>query len=320
MKIYTFNNNKASFFLIIVLFLFLLLPCQQSVCANLKNTPKNNVIVGILSTSVPSYPTEYQTAVKISKIFNDKGIKVILIDYNKIIKFARELNNCDVEISNQSIDYALQKFISDNNINRILIPGNKYNISSSPLSPSPNRQLVTSSIAKVVRNNPKIHLLAICGGIQGVMHAQGILVNRVDGMLQSQDSASVHVISLPDPTSKNANLKKVIIDSNSRLAYIINKVSKQQSSKIITYFPDVHHEAINNNSENIDKMHALGYKIAAMSEDGMIEVIEDKNNNILLQMHPEYLLMNSQEKLTDNHRKKAIMIANIIFDDFLYRS
>ncbi|QXK91851.1 gamma-glutamyl-gamma-aminobutyrate hydrolase family protein [Neoehrlichia mikurensis] len=315
MQDYIFYRNKTLFY-VQLLFILLLLPYNQ-LYASLKN--QNNVIVGILSTKIPSYPTEYKTAVNITKILNSKGVKVVLIDYNTVIKSAEEFNSCGFQTFDQAINFVLSKFIHDNGINRILIPGNYYNISSSPLNPSPNRQLVTNSIVTIVKNNPKIHLLAICGGLQGIMHAQGILVNRIDNMVQSQDTVNTHIVSMPYPYSKNANLHQVIINLNSRLANIICKTFKRQYDRIVTYLPDSHHEAINSSSDNIKKMYALGYKVVAISEDGIIEAVEDVNNNILLQMHPEYLLMNYKEKLTDYHRKKALIISDAIIDDFLYR-
>lgn len=63
------------------------------------------------------------------------------------------------------IKVEVAQFIKEHKINRIFILGNYYNLHSEPFSPTSCRQLVTEAIAKIVDDNPAIHLIGICEGI-----------------------------------------------------------------------------------------------------------------------------------------------------------
>ncbi|WP_248886801.1 hypothetical protein [Anaplasma phagocytophilum] len=41
--------------------------------------------------------------------------------------------------------------------------------------PTPNRQLVAAAIAEIVHENPDIKLMGVCGELQSIMHAMGII-------------------------------------------------------------------------------------------------------------------------------------------------
>ena len=318
-------NIKSKVAGILLLLIVLLIPCK-AVLAGCAKYAQKDVVVGLLSTKFVNYPNEYKTATEITQLLQSYGVSVVLMDYNVIMKLVKdeiikmnETYKKSYKVSRYDvIENVLEKFIKENHINRILIPGNHYNISSLPISPSSRRQLITNAIVKIVNKDHCIHLLGICGGLQGIMHANGIKITRIENMINSDPS--LHVISMPNPRNVDANLHKILISPNSRLSNIINSLgNKLLTKKQVVYFPDAHSEAINSDIKNIKKMYDLGYKIVALSEDGIIEGVEDKYSNIHFQFHPEYLMMNIEGKYDGTHRDISLMIADAIIKDFLFR-
>ncbi|WP_044170515.1 glutamine amidotransferase-related protein [Ehrlichia chaffeensis] len=312
--------------IIVLFFIILFIPCT-SVSVGCVRYDQKDIVVGLISTEFISYPNEYKTALGITQLLQSYGVRVVLMDYNVIMQLVKDeivkINktykaNCKIS-RYDIIESVVLKFIEEHNINRIFIPGNHYNISSLPIAPSLDRQLVTNAVVKIIHNqNHCIHLLGVCGGLQGIMYANGIKITRVKDIVNSDISVKSHTVSMPDPRSVYANLHKIKIFPNTRLSNIAVdlKLAKDQ----IIYFPDAHSEAIDSNVENVMKMYNLGYKIAAMSEDGVIEAIEDKYGNIYFQFHPEYLMINAERKFGDNtSRDTSIMLADAIIKDFLFR-
>ncbi|WDM85008.1 gamma-glutamyl-gamma-aminobutyrate hydrolase family protein [Ehrlichia sp. JZT12] len=321
-----FICRMKNFISVILLLTILVIP-YKTVSADCVKYNQKDIVVGLLSTEFVSYPNEYKTAKEITQLLQGYGVRVILMDYNVIMKLARdeivkanETYEKSYKISRYDIiESVVARFIEQNNISRILIPGNYYNISSLPIAPSSHRQLITNAVVKVISKNQCIHLLGICGGLQGIMHANGIEITRVENMITSHPTVKSHVISMPNPRNVDANLHKIIISPGSRLSNIIGNLNNGLSKKQVVYFPDAHSEAINNHIENITKMYNLGYKIIALSEDGIIEGIEDKYGNIHLQFHPEYLMINGKEKSDGTDRNVSLLIADAIIKDFLFR-
>ena len=322
--IYKIKNVVA----VILLFTMLVVP-YSTILAGCVKYDQKDVVVGLLSTEFISYPNEYKTATEIIQLLQSYGVRVILMDYNVIMKLARDeiikLNETykkNYKVSRYDIiKNVVARFIERNHINRILIPGNYYNITSLPIAPSSHRQLVTNAIVKIVNENHCIHLLGICGGLQGIMYANGVEITRVENMINSHAAVESHIISMPNPRNIDANLHKIIISPSSRLSNIISNLnSKLLSKEQVVYFPDAHSEAINNDIENITKMYNLGYKIVALSEDGIIEGVEDKYGNIHFQFHPEYLMINIEGKSDGANRDVSLLIADAIIKDFLFRN
>ncbi|QGR02601.1 hypothetical protein EDL79_03010 [Ehrlichia ruminantium] len=317
---------------VVICLICLILPYQKILAGCIRYDQKD-VVVGLLSTKVSTYPNEDRTAAQITKVLQSYGAYVVLMDYNVIVKSVENeiirrnnsYNGENYQISrNDIIEEVVAEFIEKNHINRILIPGNHYNISSLPIAPTSNRQLITNAIVKIVNKNHCIHLFGICGGLQGIMYASGIKISRVQNMVNSHISAASHVVSMPDPRSVDTNLHKVLILPDNRLLGILNALNYKlhvEDKQMVIYVPDAHSEAVDNSMENVERMYSLGYKIIALSEDGIIEAIEDKYGNIYVQFHPEYLLVNVEKKRAINNTElhTSIIIADAIIRDFLYR-
>lgn len=284
-----------------------------------ENTVNNDVVVGLLKTEEAH---ELGLSQNIYEMFNNFGVKTVLIDYNKIINlkeiqeksliFAKQDEMLARKLALDQIKIEVAKFIKEHKINRIFIPDNLHS------APTPCRQLVTEAIVKIVNDNPAIHLLGICSGLQGIMNAKGI---EVVSIVSDEEKRRSHLKSAPNPQKA---LQQIKIVPNSRLAELVAKfLIPNENGWFSTYFPDAHSGAVSNTSENRRKLELLGYKIAAFSNDGVIEAIEDKHGNIYFQSHPEALVVKSDKNLyLSNHRERQMstLVAIAIINDFLYRA
>ncbi len=290
-----------------------------------ENTVNNDIVVGLLKMEEETYPYELGLSQNIYEMFNNFGVKTVLIDYNKIIslkKIQTELLNLAKQdetlakkLTLDRIKIEVAQFIEEHKINRIFIPDNFH---SEPFPPTPCRQLVTDAIAKIVDDNPAIHLLGIC---EGIMNAKGI---EVVSVVSDEEKRRSHLKSAPNPHKEDAPLQQIKIVPNSRLAELVAKfLIPNENGWFSTYFPDAHSGSVSNTPENRRKLELLGYKVAAFSSDGVIEAIEDKHGNIYFQCHPEALVVKSYKNLyLSNHKERQVstLVAIAIINDFLYRA
>ncbi|GFY79903.1 glutamine amidotransferase [Trichonephila inaurata madagascariensis] len=281
-----------------------------------ENRVNDDIVVGLLKTEEETYPYELGLSQNIYEMFNNFGVKTVLIDYNKIISLkkiqteslnlAKQDETLAKKLTLDRIKIEVAQFIEEHKINRIFIPDNFH---SEPFPPTPYRQLVTEAIVKIVDDNPAIHLLGIC---EGIMNAKGIEV--------------VSVVSDKEKQIKSAQkaLQQIKIVPNSRLAELVAKfLIPNENGWFSTCFPDAHSGAVSNTPENRRKLELLGYKVAAFSSDGVIEAIEDKHGNVHFQSHPEALVVKSDKNLyLSNHKERQVstLVAIAIINDFLYRA
>jgi hypothetical protein len=54
-----------------------------------ENTVNDNIVVGLLKTEEETYPNEIGLSQNIYEMFNNFGVKTVLIDYNKIISLKK---------------------------------------------------------------------------------------------------------------------------------------------------------------------------------------------------------------------------------------
>lgn len=284
-----------------------------------ENRVNDDIVVGLLKTEEETYPYELGLSQNIYEMFNNFGVKTVLIDYNKIISLkkiqteslnlAKQDETLAKKLTLDRIKIEVAQFIKEHKINRIFIPDNFH---SEPFPPTPYRQLVTEAIVKIVDDNPAIHLLGIC---EGIMNAKGI---EVVSVVSDEEK---RIKSAPNPQKA---LQQIKIVPNSRLAEVVARfLSPDENGWFSTCFPDAHSGAVSNTPENRRKLELLGYKVAAFSSDGVIEAIEDKHGNIYFQSHPEALVVKSDKNLyLSNHRKRQVstLVAIAIINDFLYRA
>ncbi|TNK94490.1 glutamine amidotransferase [Wolbachia endosymbiont of Leptopilina clavipes] len=274
-----------------------------------ENAVNYNIIVGLLQTD------ESQN---IYEIFNNFGVKTIFIDYDKIInlkeiqeEFAKQDEILAKKLILDRIKVEVAKFIKEQKINRIFISDNFHS------ALNPYRQLVNEAIVKIVDDNPTIHLLAICGGLQDIMHAKEIEITNV------VNDEKNHLKSSSYPQKENISLQQIKIVPGSRLEKVVARfLLPNQNGWFSTYFPNAHSGTVSNTTENRRRLELLGYKIAAFANDGVIEAIEDKHGNIYFQSHLEALVVKSDKNSrlsSQKVRQVSTLVAMAIINDFLHR-
>ncbi|WP_264331053.1 gamma-glutamyl-gamma-aminobutyrate hydrolase family protein [Wolbachia endosymbiont (group B) of Erebia ligea] len=271
-----------------------------------ENAVNYNIIVGLLKTD------ESQN---IYEIFNNFGVKTIFIDYDKIInlkeiqeEFAKQDEILAKKLILDRIKVEVAKFIKKQKINRIFISDNFHS------ALNPYRQLVNEAIVKIVDDNPTIHLLAICGGLQDIMYAKEIEVTNVVNDEKNH---------LKSAQKENIPLQQIKIVPGSRLEKVVARfLLPNQNGWFSTYFPNAHSGTVSNTTENRRRLELLGYKIAAFANDGVIEAIEDKRGNIYFQSHLEALVVKSDKNSrlsSQKVRQVSTLVAIAIINDFLHR-
>lgn len=271
-----------------------------------ENAVNYNIIVGLLKTD------ESQN---IYEIFNNFGVKTIFIDYDKIInlkeiqeEFAKQDEILAEKLILDRIKVEVAKFIKEQKINRIFISDNFHS------ALNPYRQLVNEAIVKIVDDNPTIHLLAICGGLQDIMYAKEIEVTNVVNDEKNH---------LKSAQKENIPLQQIKIVPGSRLEKVVARfLLPNQNGWFSTYFPNAHSGTVSNTTENRRRLELLGYKIAAFANDGVIEAIEDKHSNIYFQSHLEALVVKSDKNSrlsSQKVRQVSTLVAIAIINDFLHR-
>ncbi|MGL9758239.1 MAG: gamma-glutamyl-gamma-aminobutyrate hydrolase family protein [Wolbachia sp.] len=271
-----------------------------------ENAVNYNIIVGLLKTD------ESQN---IYEIFNNFGVKTIFIDYDKIInlkeiqeEFAKQDEILAKKLILDRIKVEVAKFIKKQKINRIFISDNFHS------ALNPYRQLVNEAIVKIVDDNPTIHLLAICGGLQDIMHAKEIEITNVVNDEKNH---------LKSAQKENIPLQQIKIVPGSRLEKVVARfLLPNQNGWFSTYFPNAHSGTVSNTTENRRRLELFGYKIAAFANDGVIEAIEDKHGNIYFQSHLEALVVKSDKNSrlsSQKARQVSTLVAIAIINDFLHR-
>ena len=271
-----------------------------------ENAVNYNIIVGLLQTD------ESQN---IYEIFNNFGVKTIFIDYDKIInlkeiqeEFAKQDEILAKKLILDRIKVEVAKFIKEQKINRIFISDNFHS------ALNPYRQIVNEAIVKIVDDNPTIHLLAICGGLQDIMYAKEIEVTNVVNDEKNH---------LKSAQKENISLQQIKIVPGSRLEKVVARfLLPNQNGWFSTYFPNAHSGTVSNTTENRRRLELLGYKIAAFANDGVIEAIEDKHGNIYFQSHLEALVVKSDKNSrlsSQKVRQVSTLVAIAIINDFLHR-
>ncbi|QJT94856.1 gamma-glutamyl-gamma-aminobutyrate hydrolase family protein [Wolbachia endosymbiont of Diaphorina citri] len=271
-----------------------------------ENAVNYNIIVGLLQTD------ESQN---IYEIFNNFGVKTISIDYDKIInlkeiqeEFAKQDEILAKKLILDRIKVEVAKFIKEQKINRIFISDNFHS------ALNPYCQVVNEAIVKIVDDNPTIHLLAICGGLQDIMYAKEIEVTNVVNDEKNH---------LKSAQKENIPLQQIKIVPGSRLEKVVARfLLPNQNGWFLTYFPNAHSGTVSNTTENRRRLELLGYKIAAFANDGVIEAIEDKHGNIYFQSHLEALVVKSDKNSrlsSQKVRQVSTLVTIAIINDFLHR-
>lgn len=263
---------------------------------------KKNMI-GILTTRMPIYDHEVGSFVYLNSIVESFGADSYVIDYHRI--YSSYLTGK----SGESLESILSKELEKNNIAKIIIPGNYYNIDLDPRAPLPNRQKVTEALLRLSRDR-KVKFIAICGGMQGVLHADGIKI------------ISMKKMNIPDHVikgAKNMMLTQIMVNPASNFAKIIknDKLEVTNNGWIILNLPDYHVEAISLEKYNLESLNDKGYKIVGFDKNGVVEILEDKSGNFYIQPHPERLVTDQRDAYDSKLVGGSITAMLKLFEHFI---
>jgi anthranilate/para-aminobenzoate synthase component II len=268
-------------------------------------------VIGFLSTQIPVYEHELDFSDGFDILVQNLGGQLKIIDYHLV--FSKQLNSKLV----LTLEEVLEQELKKNNITKVIIPGNYYNIACKPHAPLPNKQKVTEALLNLSRQG-RVKTLGICGGMQGILHADGIAIASLKQMGMDSD----HLFSHPDPHNKKVRLNKIMINPASSLAKIIQNKNLVVSDNgwIKLYMPDYHTEGVDFSPSNLKLLEEKGYKIIGFSQSGVIEVVEDSMGNIHFQAHPEGLILNSDQKefYNDKAIEGSIVGLNQFFKHFIH--
>jgi gamma-glutamyl-gamma-aminobutyrate hydrolase PuuD len=245
-------------------------------------------VIGMLSTKNPVYDHELYFSKVFDEIVKDFNAELHIVDYHSI--YSQYLTS---KTSEQIEDILLTE-LQKNNIKKVIIPGNYYNVDMSPNDPLPNRQRVTESLLQLSKKG-KVKILGICGGMQGILHADGI---KLINLMRMGGAVHEHIISYPGPYASNVKLNRIMVNPASNLAKLIknDKIQVTNNGWIILNLPDYHTETVSLEKSNLEKLNDKGYKIVGFDQHGIIEIIEDKYGNTYFQSYPEGLVLNRNKK------------------------
>ncbi|WFW29794.1 MAG: glutamine amidotransferase [Wolbachia endosymbiont of Menacanthus eurysternus] len=293
----------------------------------------NDIIVGLLKVE-EKYLYEVNLFRNICEMFDNLKIKIVLIDYIKIIDFkkikAEIINLIGLDgifikkIVLDKVKVEIVNFIKESKINRIFILGNYCNSYYYKSFPSIYYQLIIEAIIKIIDDNPAIHLLCVCGALQAVVRAKGIEIVNMSSFI-SDERILKSASKMACLKQENIFFQKVKVVPNSHLAKVLVKfLPFDENGWFSMYVPNIiYSEILSNTLENRKRLESLGYKIVAFSNDGVAEVIEDRYGNIYFQNCPEIFILNLNENYCLSNYKTcqiSTLIAMAIINDFLYRA
>ncbi|MDG7055946.1 MAG: glutamine amidotransferase [Wolbachia endosymbiont of Meromenopon meropis] len=330
--LYAYYNNIFNIILIIIL-LFNNITYARAINESLYST-NVDIIVGLLQTEEEIYSHEFDMIQNIYDMFNNFGAKTVLIDYTKIIDL-KKIRAKSYDLAKQyeipsrkpvlnRIKAKIEGFIKQYKINRIFILGSCQNLHSVDFSTARSSNLITEAILEIIDDNPRIHLLSICGGLRNIMNTNGIETISVLNFIKNEEKQKFHSKSITNLQEGSMLLQQIKIVPNSHLAEIVIKfLPPDQNGWFLTYLPYTHSVVVSNTLENRKKLGLFGYRVAAFSSDGIIEIIEDKYGNIYFQSHPEILILKSGENSCQWYNKArqiSTLVVISIMNDFLYRT
>ncbi len=286
----------------------------------------NKTIVAILDSQnikeniVTDYAISYGSS-EIISIISSLGLEPVILNYRDLIDadFIFKKNNCNPERIEDVVFNIVRNYLKEQNIKKVIIPGDYYELQREPRHPTPNRQLCVQALEKLASMG-EIHLMGICGGLQGIVHAKGIDLVRVKDIADNVQ-AKKHAALLPD-FNVNAEMNITLIDPQSRLGSIVMEATNKQPIEgyLNVFILDGHTTAISNDPLNLQKLSDAGYTAVSKCDDGIIEAIEDKHGNIHFEHHPEAFLFKQRQRTTMcEEYNDGKDISHAIFKEFALR-
>ena len=315
------------------------------ICSTILTKPsyKHYPMIGFLMTdfnfhydNVKRHTHNYPSSRLVYDALVRYNFKIKIIDYTHIITaetLDMEFLDIDEGKKTANIDQIVfeivKAYLERYNIKKVIIPGYYYNWQHNPYPLTPNREWITRALTKLA-DMGEIHLMGICGGMQGILHAHKIKLAKVSELV-GRENAKPHTGFLDDIRRvRIADVSKAfnqsLINPDSKLAKITLPHTTGLNSDGwlgITVF-ELHGIAVDNDIDNLARLQELGYKVIMRSNDDIIEGVEDTHGNMHFQFHPDYALHygnsdNTIENVTPQTQENALKFAEIIFKEFIER-
>ena len=265
--------------------------------------------IGLLSTNF-NYKREnkkkntrqYPISRLVYEAFEGHGLDIHIIDYNNLLtaetvdmEFFHESSADKQMLIDQVTLDIVQNYLMQHKIKKVIIPGYFYNWQHEPRPLTPNREWFTRALTKLAEEK-EIHLLGMCGGMQGIVHARGIKLAKVSELV-GRDHSAHHIGFLEDIKSNrvpdiNKSFNESFVKPDTYLAEIAKQCShiRNDNNWLGVKVFELHEIAIDNDPIIVKKLEDIGYNVIMKSNDGIIEGIEDGCGNMHFQFHPDYAL------------------------------
>lgn len=280
-------------------------------------------------------------------------VNPVIIDYNTVVDWnniksikPEEINEKtlkpeQIEQIDKLVYNNLKRFLKENKIYKVVIGGDNFNYNEEPYHPAPqSRRFITKALAQMEKEG-KIKLLAICGGMQGILYYDNVKLDTVKNMI-GEDKAQKYLSAEPyimgekyiesskdEGSNKfyscNSKLNKLLVSENSHIGRLMITAEKQYDIKyerdgkgnLITLIPSAHHNGVSSfDKANLDKLDKDGYKVIGKSEDGIVYITEtDKSSDIMIEGHPE--LLANVNKCKNSFPKEAVVFSRLLFWDLI---
>lgn len=196
------------------------------------------------------------------------------------------------QLSDKDLKKILEDFLDKKNIHGIFLPGDYFNYDIEPFHPEPKERPRYSNILIEIAKKRQMPIMGVCGGLQTIAHYEHIGIKRVHEMV-SDEQARTHSVS-ESPNIIQDTIRRQLVMPHTKLATEMSKMSKQlgltDPKEQYIYVPEAHRAAIDNSWENRHLLEKKGYKINAVSSDGIIQGMEHKYHPIIgFQGHPEVM-------------------------------
>jgi gamma-glutamyl-gamma-aminobutyrate hydrolase PuuD len=271
----------------------------------------------------------------IEQVIESFDDNVVVIDYYNMINWDLLKNQNDAQKEKVIYD-ALSKFFKKNHIKKIIIGGDNYNYNAPKYHPEPKQRFYfTKVLTKMIREK-KIKVFAICGGMQGILYFNDIELDSVKNIL-NDDEGKYHssgkymkneqfYYDKKTYRSCMTELNPIYIKKDSYLANLMVEAEKKHKIKfqryhnkdLITHTAFFHFNAVSNKPENLKKLQEKNFKIVGLSEDDIIYIVEDENQNLLIEGHPE--IAANIIRCSNSFSKEDMIFSRLLFENLLNKS
>ena len=261
----------------------------------------------------------------IFEILESFGVNPVTVDYGSVVNW-KEIEKLKGEEAELKIYKALKGFLKSNKITKIVISDDSRSFAQAFNSKeSERRSRMTKAVADLERKN-KVDVLAIAGGMDGVLYHNGVNISEIKTMISPKRAAkyesATRNLNMSGKQFCNAPTNKVLISKSSEMGRLMQLAEQKYNIKYgvngenyVTEMQFSHSDAVSSEEENIDQLENAGFKVTGKSIDGLVFVVENKtNNDVLIAGHP---ILANIIRCPNVGSKEARIFARLLFCNLL---